>query len=158
MKSHRPKDKRGHPRPEPIKLIVTYKFAKATIEMILAAILFHILFLGGSHALSPETNLSGFPLVSELSLLTAKLFVHATPSKLHYTDLALIVDGMVTLIEGVILYQGFAWASWFVAAATGVPLPLELFHIIRHPRPGRIIFFCVNILVVGYLGRRALRA
>ena len=158
MKSRRPKDKPRHPRPEAMQLIVIYKFAKSTIEIILAAILFRFLFLGGSYALSPGANFSGFPLISELSLLTAKLFVHAKPSKLHYTDLALIVDGMITFIEGVILYQGFAWASWFVVAATGVPLPLELFHIIRHPRPGRILFFSVNVVVVGYLGRRALRA
>jgi hypothetical protein len=56
--------------------------------------------------------------------------------------------------EGVGLYRRRRWARWFTIGATGSLMPLELYEIVRAPRPLRMVILLVNIAVVGYLWQR----
>jgi uncharacterized membrane protein (DUF2068 family) len=41
--------------------------------------------------------------------------------------------------------------------ATGSLLPFEVVALVRHFHVSRVLLFVVNLLIVGYLGRKALR-
>jgi uncharacterized membrane protein (DUF2068 family) len=57
-------------------------------------------------------------------------------------------------IEGVGLYLRRSWARWFTIGATGSLIPLEVYEIIREPRPLRMLVLLLNAGVVVYLWRR----
>jgi uncharacterized membrane protein (DUF2068 family) len=73
------------------------------------------------------------------------------------TILALLLDGLLTLLEGWALYRGFPWAPWLVVIATGSLLPFEVAALARRLRVGRLLILLVNLAVVTYLGVRAMR-
>ncbi len=56
--------------------------------------------------------------------------------------------------EGVALHLRKPWARWFTIGATSSLIPIELYEIIREPRPLRILILLVNVAVVVYLYRR----
>ena len=56
--------------------------------------------------------------------------------------------------EGIALYLRRPWARWFTIVATSSLVPIELYEIVREPRPLRILILLVNLAVVIYLYRR----
>ncbi len=56
--------------------------------------------------------------------------------------------------EGFALYLRKPWARWFTIGATSSLIPIELYEIVREPRPLRILILLVNVAVVAYLYRR----
>jgi uncharacterized membrane protein (DUF2068 family) len=134
-------------------LIVRYKLAKGGAELLCASGIFILLARGGPKELSPAAFLRHH-LASALSLKAAKWLFRSKPLRLYHTVLALVLDGASAVLEGVALFRGYWWAPWLVVAATGLPLPLEIFEIVRGPHAGRIIIFCANVLIVVYLARR----
>jgi uncharacterized membrane protein (DUF2068 family) len=56
--------------------------------------------------------------------------------------------------EGIALYLRRPWARWFTIGATSSLIPIELYEIVREPRPLRILILLVNLAVVVYLYRR----
>jgi uncharacterized membrane protein (DUF2068 family) len=56
--------------------------------------------------------------------------------------------------EGIGLYLRKHWARWFTIIATGSFIPLEMYEIVREPRPLRIVILVLNVGVVVYLFRR----
>jgi uncharacterized membrane protein (DUF2068 family) len=53
--------------------------------------------------------------------------------------------------EGVGLYLKRPWARWFTIGATSSLIPIEVFEIIRAPRPLRVTILFLNLLIVIYL-------
>jgi uncharacterized membrane protein (DUF2068 family) len=72
------------------------------------------------------------------------------------TALALTAFGYAILMgtEGIGLYYRKHWARWFTIIATSSLIPIEVYEIVRDPRPLRIVVLLVNIAIVGYLYRR----
>jgi uncharacterized membrane protein (DUF2068 family) len=56
--------------------------------------------------------------------------------------------------EGIALYLRRPWARWFTIGATSSLIPIELYEIVREPRPLRILILFLNLAVVVYLYRR----
>jgi uncharacterized membrane protein (DUF2068 family) len=71
--------------------------------------------------------------------------------------LALIADGSFTLFEGWALHRRWAFAPWLVVLATASFLPWEVARLIRAVRWGRLAALILNLAVVAYLARKALR-
>jgi uncharacterized membrane protein (DUF2068 family) len=61
------------------------------------------------------------------------------------------------VIEGVGLIMKARWAEWLTVIATASFVPLEVYEIVRHPRPLRAAVFVVNVVIVGYLVARLRR-
>jgi uncharacterized membrane protein (DUF2068 family) len=94
------------------------------------------------------------PFTSWLVNRALDLALRATPRK--EVALALTAFGYAILMgtEGVGLYLRKHWARWFTIGATGSLIPLEIYEIVREPRPLRILILVLNIGVVIYLFRR----
>jgi uncharacterized membrane protein (DUF2068 family) len=56
--------------------------------------------------------------------------------------------------EGIALYLRKPWARWFTIGATSSLVPIELYEIVREPRPLRMLILLVNVAVIVYLYRR----
>jgi uncharacterized membrane protein (DUF2068 family) len=92
------------------------------------------------------------------SLYLADLAVRASSRRALWTIVvALLADGSLTLVEGWALLHGHWWGPWLVVVATGSLLPFEVLALARHPHVVRAIVFVVNIVIVVYLARKALR-
>jgi uncharacterized membrane protein (DUF2068 family) len=140
-----------------VRLIVTYKLVKAALWLVLVAV-FTVAVLGGGaeelHEFALGLRRHG---VSAWSIRMANLLATATTrGHLALTAVALGLDGVLSLIEGWSLWRGYTWGPWLVVIATGSLIPFELFELIRAVHLGRVVILCVNIAIVGYLGRRAL--
>jgi uncharacterized membrane protein (DUF2068 family) len=142
-----------------LRLIISYKLAKAAAELLLAVVLTAVLVAGAE---DPARALAGTlrrHVTGAWSLrLTTLLARAATPRGVELTIVALLLDGALTLGEGWALSRGFAWAPWLVVVATGSLLPFELVELVRRPRPMRMLILLCNLIVVGYLVARASRS
>ena len=52
------------------------------------------------------------------------------------------------LLEGVGLWRRKAWAEWLTVVATSLPIPLEVYEVVRHLSPLRLAVLAGNVVVV----------
>jgi len=95
--------------------------------------------------------------------LTSRLFERALAfvSNLtipRQTLLAITAFGYAALVtvEGVSLYLRKPWGRWFTIVATSSLIPIEIYEIVRDPRPAPVLVLIANAAVVVYLLRRPL--
>jgi uncharacterized membrane protein (DUF2068 family) len=139
-------------------LIITYKLGKGGLWLVLALGLAIGIHLGIGHRLAGAAEQLRHHATHAWSLALARLLVRAsTPRGLWTMVVALLADGVVSLIEGWALLHGRWWGPWLVVVATGALLPYELFAVARHPHLGRVALLVVNLAIVVYLARTALR-
>jgi uncharacterized membrane protein (DUF2068 family) len=81
-----------------------------------------------------------------------------TASRMKLATAALAFDGVATLIEGWSLWRRRSWAPWFIIAATGGFIPLEVMLLIERSTPMRVLLLVVNVATVAYLLWGRLRA
>jgi uncharacterized membrane protein (DUF2068 family) len=140
-----------------VAVIMAYKLAKAVLWLILAVTLSVLQRMG------LESRLLG--VAAELrhhthawSLALAELLVRAAgPHGFWTVVVALVADGVLSLVEGWALLRGRWWGPWVVVVSTGSLLPFEVAAFVRHPHAVRAALVVVNALIVFYLGRRAVR-
>jgi len=136
-----------------LKLIVSYKFIKAAIELVIGVVLL---------AVSPD--LAGKLQATAAAMrhhateawsleLAGQLIRAATERHLLVAGLAACLDGLLTFVEGWALYRRYAWSSWLVIGTTSCLLPLEGLALVRHVSGFRIALLVVNAVTVIYLVR-----
>jgi uncharacterized membrane protein (DUF2068 family) len=76
-----------------------------------------------------------------------------TPRRILGISLGTFFYAGLLLTEAVGLYWRQSWARWLTIIATASFIPLEVYEIIKHVRPGRIIILAVNVLILIYLIR-----
>lgn len=92
------------------------------------------------------------------SVELAELIVTAASRRGLWTlVVALFADGLFSLLEGWALWHGHWWGPWLVVVGTGSLLPFEVVALARAIHPARVLVFVVNVAIVGYLTRKALR-
>jgi len=72
-------------------------------------------------------------------------------SHLHLLGVVLLAYGAVEGIEAVGLWYQQRWAEYLTFLVTASLLPLEVYEIVNHPTPFKILAFIVNVAVVVYL-------
>jgi uncharacterized membrane protein (DUF2068 family) len=138
-------------------VIIVYKLGKGALWLILAAALTLGIRMGIGHRLAGLAEHLRHH-AHAWSLALAQLVLRAaTPRGLWTIVVALLADGLTSLVEGWALLHGKWWGPWLVVVATGALLPYELYALVRHPHPGRAALFVVNLVIVVYLVRQALR-
>jgi uncharacterized membrane protein (DUF2068 family) len=70
--------------------------------------------------------------------------------------LALLADGVVSLVEGWALYYGHWWGPWLVVCTIGSLMPFEVVALARRLTVVRAALLLLNIAIVWYLARLAL--
>ena len=55
------------------------------------------------------------------------------------------------LLEGVGLWRRKTWAEWLTVVATSLPIPLEVYEVVRHLSPLRVLALVGNVVVVWLL-------
>ena len=91
------------------------------------------------------------PLSSELFSRAVSFATKLTVGK--EIALAITAFGYAVLMgtEGVGLYLRRPWARWFTIIATGSLVPVEIYEIVREPRPLRVLILIANVAIVVYL-------
>jgi uncharacterized membrane protein (DUF2068 family) len=134
--------------------IVAFKAIKASL---LAALGFGLLFSVRRDPVQVVWSIADavhLPLTSRVFDRAVRLAAHATPEK--EVGLALTAFGYAIVMgtEGVGLYLRRSWARWFTIGATSSLIPIEVYEIVREPRPLRIAILLLNTGVVIYLFKR----
>jgi uncharacterized membrane protein (DUF2068 family) len=144
-------------RREPgLVLIIGYKLVKGALWLIFAAALVATMRLGlGDRMMGLADHLRHHS--GAWSLELAELVVRAASRRgLWIITVALVLDGVLSLVEGWALVHGHWWGPWLVVAATGSLLPFEVFALLRHPHAVRAAVLVANAAIVAYLARKAL--
>ncbi len=141
-----------------VRVVVIYKYTKASIQLALGLVLAAGLVFGFAHelkdfAMSLHTHATG-----AWSTKLAEFLMTTTDHKhLVIAMSALLLDSAVSGFEGWALSRGHWWGPWLVVGATSVFLPWEILSLIRFQRASRLALFAVNLTIVIYLARHALQ-
>jgi uncharacterized membrane protein (DUF2068 family) len=91
------------------------------------------------------------------SIYLAELIARAASLRgLWIITVALVADGISSLIEGWALYHGHWWGPWLVVVLTGGLMPFEVVALARHPTVVRAALLGLNLAIVWYLARLAI--
>jgi uncharacterized membrane protein (DUF2068 family) len=138
-------------------VIIAYKLVKGGLWLVLGAAVVVLLHLGlGDRLAGWADHLRHHSRAWSLEL--ADLLVRAATRRGLWTlVVALFADGVFTLVEGWALMRGHWWGPWLVVVATSSLLPFEIVALARHPHVSRVALLLVNLVIVVYLARKALR-
>jgi uncharacterized membrane protein (DUF2068 family) len=141
-----------------LRLILFYKLAKAAFWLGFATILWGLVLEGETDRLLDVVEAVRHHLTAAWSLELMDVILSATDRHhVEFLAAALTLDGAFTLFEWYALHTGRPWGEWLVVVATGSLVPFEVVAIVRHKRIGRVVLLLLNITIVVYLARRALR-
>jgi uncharacterized membrane protein (DUF2068 family) len=141
-----------------VGLIVAYKLGKAALQLVGAIAIGLALLDGETQRLHEEAARAVEHATAGWSLHLARLAFAATTARhLHLAVLALALDGSLTLVEGWSLHKRKVWGPWLIVVATSLALPFEVASLLKEAQPARLAILIVNIALVLYLLRRALR-
>jgi uncharacterized membrane protein (DUF2068 family) len=138
-------------------LIIAYKLIKGVLWLVIASVLLVMMRMGLSARLEGVAEHLRHHSQAWAIELAELLTRASTPRGLVTITVALIADGTLTLVEGWALIHGHWWGPWLVVVATGSLLPFEVVALARHPHVGRALILVVNVAIVAYLIRKALR-
>ena len=138
-------------------VIIAYKLVKGGLWFVLAATILVMMRMGlGDRLLGLADHLRHH--AHAWSLRLADLAVRASSRRSLWTIVvALVADGTLTLFEAWALIHGHWWGPWLVVVATSSLLPFEVIALLHHPHVVRALVLLVNLVIVAYLGRKALR-
>jgi uncharacterized membrane protein (DUF2068 family) len=147
----------GVRRERGLVLIIGYKLVKGGLWLLFAGILLVLMQMGiGEEILGWAEHLRHHSRAWSLEL--GDLLVKASTRRGLWTlFVALVADGLFTLVEAWALLRGHWWGPWLVVVATGSLLPFEVVAFVRQVHASRVILFALNALIVWYLGAKALR-
>jgi len=131
-----------------LRLIVGYKLAKATAELLIGLAL-----LVDSSMLTHQLQLLAGNVrehtAEAWSVALAEQFVHAaTQRHLLVGGVAACLDGALTFAEAWALHSRYRWARWLVIGTTSCLLPMEVIAVVRHASLFRVVLLSVNVLIV----------
>lgn len=140
-----------------VLLIIAYKFGKAALWLVLAAVIAVMTGMGlGADLLGLADHLRHH--AGAWSLELADLVTRAATRRGLWTVVvALVADALMSMLEGWALWHGHWWGPWLVVVSTGSLLPFEVVAFLRRPHLVRASLFVLNVMIVAYLARKALR-
>jgi uncharacterized membrane protein (DUF2068 family) len=69
----------------------------------------------------------------------------------------LMLDGLLTSVEGFALQRGYRWGYWLVVLVAAAFVPFELWSWVLQPTLGRALLLLANLAVAAYLAQRVVR-
>jgi uncharacterized membrane protein (DUF2068 family) len=141
-----------------LSLIGAFKLLKAVLILVVALGVFRLAHDDAADVLErwalelhidPDGEHLG-PLVQKILLLDER--------RLRTLSAGMAAYATLFVVEGVGLMMKKRWAEWLTVIATASLVPLEVYEIVRHPRPLRVAVLVVNLAIVWYLAARLQRA
>ncbi len=144
-------------RPRGLAVIIAYKVIKGILWLAFAVALPVLVHLGLENwVLEISAHLQHH--AGAWSVALGKLVARAASRRgLVVILVALLADGVASLVEGWALIHGAWWGPWLVVATTASLLPFEVLAFVRHRRAVRAAVLLANAAIVWYLARTALR-
>jgi uncharacterized membrane protein (DUF2068 family) len=141
-----------------LSLIVAYKLGKSALQLVAALALELALITGAAVRLHDLAAVATEHGTSRLSTLVAHALGQLTTTRhLHLVVFALALDAVASAVEGWALHRRYRWAPWLIVVATFVAVPFEVASLVHALRPIRLALLLINLALVAYLARRALR-
>jgi len=135
-----------------LRAVITYKWVKGVVQLLLCATLAVTLLLGLHDELARWAHEFRNHSTRAYAVVIGRLLERATSRRgLHITLAALFIDGTVTCLEGWALQSRRPWGPWLVVAVTGSLLPFEGYEMFHHFRWIRLLVLVVNLAVVVFL-------
>lgn len=135
-----------------LRTVITYKWVKGVVQLLLFAALLTTFALGLDDDLGRWAHEFRNHSTRAYAVLLGRGLERATtPRGLHITLAALLVDGIVTCIEGWALQRRHAWGPWLVVGVSGSLLPFEVYELFHRFRWIRLLVLVVNAAVVAFL-------
>ena len=135
-----------------LRAVITYKWVKGVVQLLLFTALAVTLALGLHDELARWAHDFRDHSTRAYAVVLGRLLERATtPRGLHITLAALFIDGTVTCLEGWALQSRRPWGPWLVVAVTGSLLPFEVYELFHHFRWIRLVVLLVNLAVVVFL-------
>ena len=146
-------------RPAPgVRAIIAYKTIKAGVQLGLALLLCALWPLGLPDKLTEFAFALRHHATHGWAIRIGDLLAgNSTSRRILLTIVALALDGAFTALEAWALRRAKWWGPWLVVAATGSLLPFEVYEFWRVPRLSRALVFALNLAILVYLARRAMR-
>jgi uncharacterized membrane protein (DUF2068 family) len=115
------------PKPEPVlRLIIAYKLGRAALALLTGVAMVVLVAAGFDHEVRDFAARIHDHVVSRLALWLSALFMSAVaPGHIVVVTGALLLDGVMVLVEGWALWKGYAWGAWLVVGASAALLPFE---------------------------------
>jgi uncharacterized membrane protein (DUF2068 family) len=137
-----------------IELIVGYKLIKASAEVLLGVLLSSLGAAGlAEHLQVIAVNIREHA-TEAWSVVLAERLVHvASERNVLVAEIALVLDGGSSFVEGWALHRRYRWSGWLIVGATSCFLPVEAIALVRHFSLARLMLLLVNGLIVIYLVR-----
>jgi uncharacterized membrane protein (DUF2068 family) len=146
----------GTVEPAPLRAIIVYKRIKAAVQLAMALLLALAWPLGlPGHLLHFAGWLREHITQGWAARLAEWIAAGSTNRRILLSIAALGGDGVLTAVEAWALHTGRVWGAWLVVAAAAALLPVEVYEFVRVPHVSRALIFAVNLLIVGYVARRA---
>jgi len=146
----------GTVEPAPLHAIIVYKRIKAALQLALALLLAVAWPLGlPGHLLHFAGWLRDHITLGWAARLAEWIVAGSTNRRILLSIVALGGDGILTGVEAWALHTGRVWGAWLVVGAAAALLPIEVLEFVRVPHASRALIFVLNLLIVGYVGRRA---
>ncbi len=143
-----------HRREAGIRMILAYKVGKAALWLVLATVLGVLVTTGRVEPFREMAEELQTHVASRWSLLLGRALASALSARgLRLVELGLALDGLSTAVEAWALWRGHRWGHWLVAVASAVPVPFEVWELVRRPSPWRALLLLANLAVVAYLAR-----
>src|SRR5450432_1826128 len=137
--------------------IGVFKLAKATVLTVLGVIGVLGMKLRLAHLVGRAIGWVGaFPGRHVLSRALGRLIAldhHAT----RVLGILCLGYASVFLVEGIGLLRGKRWAEWLTVFVTASFVPIEIYELVAHFRPGGVAAVLLNVGIVVYLVLRRLR-
>jgi uncharacterized membrane protein (DUF2068 family) len=137
------------PRTLGIRLIIAYKFVKAFLMIGMA-----LWFTFDPEAASAFGQHLAHELVEARPFLVRIghwLHTHLTEHVIERSALVAWLDGITTVLEGILLLLGKPWGEWLVALGLSLFLPFEAYELIHKPGPAKASVLVLNAAIVAYL-------
>jgi uncharacterized membrane protein (DUF2068 family) len=138
-------------------VIIAYKLIKAVLWLAFAMALPVLVHFG------LESRVAGLAAhlqhhAGAWSVALGKLVARAGSRRgVFVVFVALVADGVASLVEGWALVRGAWWGPWLVVVTTASLLPFEVVAFVKHRHVVRAAVFLANVAIVWYLARTALR-
>ncbi|HET8939029.1 MAG TPA: DUF2127 domain-containing protein [Polyangiales bacterium] len=141
-----------------LRAIVLYKLIRGGLSVLAALLLATVIARGGAASLESLAR-------ALREHWTTGVSGHAAAWLLHVLDVrhawlattGLLLDGLVTSVEGFALQRGYRWGYWLVVLVAAAFVPFELWSWLHKPTIGRALLLLSNVAVAAYLARRVLR-
>ncbi len=141
-----------------LRLIIGYKLVKAGLELLGGPLLFTLSALGTVDRFRAYIVTVRQHAVEAWVLELSRLIETETTTR-HVQVLAavLVLDGVLSAVEGWSLHRRYTWGSWLVIFATSTLLPFEALELLRRASLARALLLVINLAIVAYLVRRRRR-